>query len=102
MGIHFLLPFLRKSLRSCATPVIRPRQIRCQEATEEIQKESKLQPFPRFYSFGSSYTTVDGRVNNIKFASYLMGNRPLTCKSITERQLPLNRRTIFHVIHLKA
>ena len=27
--------------------------------------------------------TADGRVDNIKFASYLTGNRPLTCKRIT-------------------
>ena len=41
-------------------------------------------------------------VNNIKFASYLTGNRPLTCKRIPKRQRPSNTRTIFHVIHLKA
>ena len=46
--------------------------------------------------------TADGCVNNIKFASYLTGNRPLTCKRIPKRQLPFNKRTIFHVIHLKA
>ena len=39
--------------------------------------------------------TADGRVNNIKFASYLTGNRPLTCKRITERQRPSNTRFIF-------
>ena len=43
--------------------------------------------------------TVDGCVNNIKFASYLTGNQPLTCKLITKRQRPSNIRTIFHVIH---
>ena len=32
--------------------------------------------------------TADGRGKNIKFASYLTGNRPLTCKHITERQRP--------------
>ena len=32
--------------------------------------------------------TADGCVNNIKFASYLTGNQPLTCKLITKRQLP--------------
>ena len=26
--------------------------------------------------------TADGCVNNIKFASYLTGNRPLTCKRV--------------------
>ena len=46
--------------------------------------------------------TADGCVNNIKFASYLTGNRPLTCKRIPKRQRPSNTRTIFHVIHLKA
>ena len=46
--------------------------------------------------------TADGCVNNIKFASYLTGNRPLTCKRIPKRQWPSNTRTIFQVIHLKA
>ena len=39
--------------------------------------------------------TADGSVNNIKFASYLTGNRPLTCKCITKRQRPSNTRTVF-------
>ena len=47
---------VKKCLRASATPVIPLRQIRCLETTEEIQKESKLQPCPRIYSFGSSYT----------------------------------------------
>ena len=46
--------------------------------------------------------TADGCVNNIKFASYLTGNQPLTCKLITKRQLPSYTPIIFHVIHLKA
>ena len=46
--------------------------------------------------------TADGCVNNIKFASYLTENLPLTCKRIPKRQRPSNTRTIFHVIHLKA
>ena len=46
--------------------------------------------------------TADGCVNNTKFASYLTGNRPLTCKRIPKRQRPSNTRSIFHVIHLKA
>ena len=41
--------------------------------------------------------TADGCVDNIKFASYLTGNRPLTCKRIPKRQRPSNTRTIFHV-----
>ena len=47
---------VKKCLRACATPVIPPWQIRCKEATEEIQKESKLQPCPRTYSSFSSCT----------------------------------------------
>ena len=35
--------------------------------------------------------TADGRVNNIKFASYLTGNRPLTCKRMS--------RVDYHLIH---
>ena len=46
--------------------------------------------------------TADGCVNNIKSASYLTENLPLTCKRIPKRQRPSNTRTIFHVIHLKA
>ena len=30
---------VKKYLRACATPVIPPRQISCEEATEEIRKE---------------------------------------------------------------
>ena len=93
MEIHWLLPFLRK-LKS----VIPPWQIRYWEATEEIQKELKLQSCP----LGAVTLTADGCVNNIKFASYLTGNRPLTCKWITKRQRSSNSRTTFHVIHLQA
>ena len=35
--------------------------------------------------------TADGRVNNFKFASYLTGNRPLTCKRMS--------RVDYHLIH---
>ena len=81
---------VKKCWQAFVTPVTPPWQIRCQEATEEIQKESKLQPCPRIFSFDS-----------IKFTSYLTGNQPLTCKLITKRQQPSNTRTIFHVIHLE-
>ena len=47
---------VKKSSQACATLVILPWQIRCSEATDEIQIESKLQPCPRIYSFGSSHT----------------------------------------------
>ena len=68
---------VKKCWQAFVTPVTPPWQIRCQEVTEEIQKESKLQPCPRIFSFDS-----------IKFTSYLTGNQPLTCKLITKRQLP--------------
>ena len=46
---------------------------------------------------------ADGCVN-IKFAKYLMGNRPLTCKRIILQRDsgPPNTGTTFHVIQLKA
>ena len=47
---------VKKSSQACATLVILPWQVRCSEATDEIQIESKLQPCPRIYSFGSSHT----------------------------------------------
>ena len=104
MGIHCLLPFLRK-LKSVGRParlllflrdkfVVR-RQLKrfkkdrnCSLAQESIHLTVTL--------------TADGCVNNIKFASYLTGNRPLTCKLITKRQLHSYTRISFHVIHLKA
>ena len=52
MGIHCLLPFLPK-LKTFGRPA---RLLSFCGAIEEIQKESKLQPCPRIYSFGSSYT----------------------------------------------
>ena len=44
----------------------------------------------------------DGCVNDIKFASYLTGSRPSTCKRITKRQRHSDTRIIFHVIDFKA
>ena len=44
----------------------------------------------------------DGSVNDIKFASYLTGSRPSTCKRITKRQRHSDVRFIFHVIDFKA
>ena len=44
----------------------------------------------------------DGCVNDIKFASYLTGSRPSTCKRITKRQRHSDVRFIFHVIDFKA
>ena len=44
----------------------------------------------------------DGCVNDIKFASYLTGSRPSTCKRITKRQRHSDARFIFHVIDFKA
>ena len=97
MRIHCLLPFHRKFKSVCRPArlllflcdkfVVR-RQLKrfrknrnCSLAQESIHLAVTL--------------TVDGCVNNIKFASYLTGNRPLTCKRITKGQRPSNTRTIF-------
>ena len=86
---------VKMCLRACAAPVIPLWQIRCLEATEEIQKESKLQPCPRIFHLAAITLTANGCGNNIK-----TGNRPLTWKRITKRQRPSNTRTIFRVIHI--
>ena len=102
MGIHCLLPFLRK-LKSVGRParlllflrdkfVVR-RQLKRKNRNCSLAQES--------IHLAAVTLTADGCVNNIKFASYLTGNQPLTCKLITKRQQPSNTRTIFHVIHLK-
>ena len=89
MGIHCLLPFLRK-LKSVGRParlllflrdkfVVR-RQLKRKNRNCSLAQES--------IHLAAVTLTADGCVNNIKFASYLTGNQPLTCKLITKRQLP--------------
>ena len=91
MGIRCLVPFLRK-LRS----VYGPRDSRYSSVTNSLLGGNRRDS----ERIETTVTpTADGCVNNIKFASYLTGNRPLTCKRITKRQRPSNTRTIFHVIH---
>ena len=102
MGIHCLLPFLRK-LKSVGRParlllflrdkfVVR-RQLKRKNRNCSLAQES--------IHLAAVTLTADSCVNNIKFAIYLTGNQPLTCKLITKRQLPSYTRIIFHVIHLR-
>ena len=105
MEIHCLLPLLGK-LKSVCGPV---RLLLFLLDIFVVRRQSKRFRKNRNCSLAreSIYLTAvthtaDGCVNNIKFASYLTGNRPLTCKRIPKRQRPSNTRTIFHVIHLKA
>ena len=99
MEIHYLLPFLRKCLPSCATVVIRPCKFVVMRQLKSFKKNRNCSLAQESNHLGAVTFTADGRVFNIKFASYLTGNRPLTCKHITERQRPSNTRTIFRVIH---
>ena len=105
MGIYYLLPFLQKLKRVCGPArlllflldkfVVR-RQLK------RFRKNRNCSIVRESIHLAAVKLTADGFENNIKFASYLTGNRPLTCKGITKRQRPSNTRTIFHVIHLKA
>ena len=100
MGIHCLLPFFESVCGPvwlqwfvCDKFVVRrqPKRFRKNQNCSLAQESIHL---------AAVTLTADGRVNNIKFASYLTENWPLTCKRITEWQQPSNTRTIFHVIHL--
>ena len=104
MGIHCLLPFLRK-LKSVGGPArlllfLRDKFV-VRRQLKRFRKNRNCSLAQESIHLAAVTLTADGCVNNIKFASYLTGNQPLTCKLITKRQQPSNTRTIFHVIHLK-
>ena len=104
MGIHFLLPFLR-NLKRVSGPVrlllfLRDKFV-VRRQLKRFRKNRNCSLAQESIHLAAVTLTADGCVNNIKFASYLTGNQPLTCKLITKRQQPSNTRTIFHVIHLK-
>ena len=102
MGIHCLLPFLRK-LKSVCRPArhllfLRDKFV-VRRRLKRLRKNRNCSHAQESIHLAAVTLTADGCVNNIKFASYLTGNQPLTCKLITKRQRPSNTRTIFHVKH---
>ena len=104
MRIHCPLPFLRK-LKSVGRPArfllfLREKFV-VRRQLKRFRKNRNCSLAQESIHLAAVTLTADGCVNNIKFASYLTGNQPLTCKLITKRQQPSNTRTIFHVIHLK-
>ena len=104
MGIHCLLPFLPK-LKSVGRParllLFLREKFDVRRQLKRFRKNRNCSLAQESIHLAAVTLTADGCVNNIKFASYLTGNQPLTCKLITKRQQPSNTRTIFHVIHLK-
>ena len=101
MVIHCLLPFLRK-LNSVCGPT---RLLSFLRDKFVIRKQLRRFRKNRNCSLAqeSIHLTADGFVNNIKFASYTTGNRPLTWKRITKRQRPsLIHELFFRVIFSKA
>ena len=104
-GIHCLLPFLRK-LKGVGRPkrlllFLRDKLV-VRRQLKRFRKNRNCSLAQESIHLAAVTLTADGCVNNIKFASYLTGNQPLTCRLITKRQRSSNIRTIFHVILLKA
>ena len=84
MGIHCLLPFLPKLkffgrparlLSFCDKFVVR-RQLK------RFRKNRNCSLAQESIHLAAVTLTADDCVNNIKFASYLTGSQPLTCKLI--------------------
>ena len=104
MGIHCPLPFLPK-LKSVGRPARLLLFLRdkfdVRRQLKRFRKNRNCSLAQESIHLAAVTLTADGCVNNIKFASYLTGNQPLTCKLITKRQRPSNIRTIFHVIDLR-
>ena len=91
MGIHCLLPFLRK-LKSVGRPArlllfLREKFV-VRRQLKRFRKNRNCSLAQESIHLAAVTLTADSCVNNIKFASYLTGNQPLTCKLITKRQLP--------------
>ena len=91
MGIHCLLPFPRK-LKRFGRPArlllfLRDKFV-VRRQLKRFRKNRNCSLAQESIHLAAVTLTADGCVNNIKFASYLTGNQPLTCKLITKRQLP--------------
>ena len=93
---------VKKCLRNKATSIIPLWQI----VVRKQLKRFRMNPNCSLAQESIHLVTVtlksDGCVNDIKFASYLTGSRPSTCKRITKRQRHSDTRIIFHVIDFKA
>ena len=105
MGIHCLLPFLRK-LKSVCGPArlllfLRDKFV-FKRQLKRFRKNRNCTLAQISIHLAEVTLTADGCMNNFKFASYLTGNRPLKCKRITKRQRPSNTRAIFYVTHSKT
>ena len=98
MRIHCLLPFLQKLKSVCRPPrlllFLRDKFV-VRRQLKRFRKNRNCSLAQESIHLAAVTLTADGCVNNIKFASYLTGNRSLTCKRITKRQRPSNTRTIF-------
>ena len=105
MRIYCLLPLLRK-LKSVGRParllLFLHEKFVVRRQVKRLKKNRNGSLSQESIHLAAVTLTADGFVNNIKFASYLSGNQPLTCKLITKRQLPSYTRIIYHVIHFKA
>ena len=91
MGIHCLWPFPRK-LKSVGRPArlllfLRDKFV-VRRQLKRFRKNRNCSLAQESTHLAAVTLTAGGCVNNIKFASYLTGNQPLTCKLITKRQLP--------------
>ena len=91
MAIHCLLPFLPK-LKIIGRPArlllfLRDKFV-VRRQLKRFRKNRNCSLAQESIHLAAVTLTADGCVNNIKFASYLTGNQPLTCKLITKRQLP--------------
>ena len=91
MGIHCLLPFLRK-LKSVGRPArlllfLRDKFV-VRRQLKRFRENRNCSLAQESIHLAAVTLTADGCVNNTKFASYSTGNQPLTCKLITKRQLP--------------
>ena len=93
---------VKKCLRNKATSIIPLWQI----VVRKQLKRFRMNPNCSLAQESIHLVTVtlksEGCVNDIKFASYLTGSRPSTCKRITKRQRHSDTRIIFHVIDFKA
>ena len=84
MEIHCLLPFLRK-LKSVCGPVRLPLflldKFVIRRQLKRFRKNRNCSLARESIYLTAVTHTADGCVNNIKFVSYLTGNRPLICKT---------------------
>ena len=88
MRIHCLLPFLRKLKSVCRLLLFLRDKFVVRRQLKRFRKNRNCSLAQESIHLAAVTLTADGCVNNIKFASYLTGNQPLTCKLITKRQLP--------------